>query len=66
MTKKFEVHYSLRGTITIEAESESQARELLLNSDHTDTSELFLGVEANIVDAGNDAIEIDDVVVAER
>lgn len=66
MTKKFEVHYSLRGSITIEAENEAQARELLLNSDHTETSELFSGVESNIADGGNDAINIDDVVMSEE
>jgi len=61
MSKKFEVFYSLRGSITIEAENEAEAKEKLLSSDYTDTSELFKGVEANIIDVGNDAIDIDDI-----
>lgn len=66
MEKEFEVHYSLRGSITIQAKNESEAREKLLNSDETETSELFKGVELNIIEAGNDAVAIDDVVELEK
>lgn len=59
--KTFEVAYSLKGSITIAADSEEEAREFALSSDHVETSELIEGVKRNIADAGNDAIEIDDV-----
>lgn len=58
MSKKFEVSYSLGGTITIEAETPEEAEELLLNSDYTSTNELFKGVETAIGICGNDAIAI--------
>lgn len=62
MSKKFEVHYSLNGSLMIDADTESEAREKLLSSDYTETEELFEGVRLNIIDAGNDAIDISDVV----
>lgn len=61
MSKKYEVHYSLRGSITIKAKNEEEAKQKLLSSDYTETRELFNGVEANMADSGNDAIGIDDV-----
>lgn len=59
--KEFEVCYSIRGSRTIYASSPEEARKLLLNSDYTDTKELIQGVESNILNAGNDAINIDDI-----
>lgn len=58
---KYEVHYSIRGTITVEASDEEEARNKVLSSDETDTSVLFRGLESNIEEAGNDAISIDDI-----
>lgn len=61
MMKNFEVHYTISGVITIEAENESEAREKLKNSDITSTQELIEAIELNIGECGNACIVITDV-----
>lgn len=62
MTKKYEVHYGLSGSLVIEADSSEEAKEVLMSSDYTSTDRLILGFETNILDVGNDAIIVSDVV----
>ena len=64
MAKKFEIYYSLVGSIVVEAETELEARAMVLNSDHIETKQLLDGAELNIGESGNDAIQVLDVFPA--
>lgn len=59
--KSYEVGFSIRGSITIEAESPEQARELLLSADYTGSEELLNSLGDNLGEMGNDVITVDDI-----
>ncbi|AJD93240.1 hypothetical protein JMA_39220 (plasmid) [Jeotgalibacillus malaysiensis] len=66
MAKKFEIHYSLAGSVVVEAETELEAKAMFLNSDHIETEQLLDGAKLNIGESGNDAIQVLDVFPAEN
>ncbi|MCA1064840.1 hypothetical protein QTG56_24850 (plasmid) [Rossellomorea sp. AcN35-11] len=59
--KHYEVGYNLSGSIVVPAERIEDVKDQVKNSDCTSSYELFHGVALNFIDAGNDAITINDI-----
>lgn len=58
----YEVHFQIRGSMTVVAASMEEARAKFFDADETPTEDIFGSLQQAIEESGNDVIEVTDIV----